>query len=221
LMRAGLAPRLTTPGVVPGVDHWRIAVMRPGDGATPFDALANALQFDPGEYDEAGFGKALPELQELLARTGESFAQVLAADADRATPLVGSALGWAAAAHASAEGYGRELRSDLLLLVDQLEDVFSAHVTLETRGAFASRLAALSGTRRIWVVATLRSDLYEQLINERPWIALKDAGVTYDLVPPSPEEIEEIVRRSAPGRSTRHGLWQRSGTRAEPRCSAD
>ena len=43
LVRAGIVPRLTTPGVVAEVDVWRVAVMRPSDGATPLEALATAL----------------------------------------------------------------------------------------------------------------------------------------------------------------------------------
>ena len=44
LVRAGLLPRLTAAGVVPGMDVWRVAVMRPGEvGGDPFAALAAAL----------------------------------------------------------------------------------------------------------------------------------------------------------------------------------
>src|SRR5580692_8623449 len=47
LARAGLLPRLTTPGVVSEVDVWRLAVMRPGDSpAGPVAALAAALMQD-------------------------------------------------------------------------------------------------------------------------------------------------------------------------------
>jgi eukaryotic-like serine/threonine-protein kinase len=44
LARAGLIPRLTTPGVVASVDLWRVARMKPGEGqAGPVMALATAL----------------------------------------------------------------------------------------------------------------------------------------------------------------------------------
>jgi hypothetical protein len=44
LARAGLIPRLTTPGVVTSVDLWRAARMKPGEGqAGPLMALATAL----------------------------------------------------------------------------------------------------------------------------------------------------------------------------------
>jgi hypothetical protein len=43
LARAGLIPRLTTPGVVAFVDLWRVARMKPGEGqAGPLMALATA-----------------------------------------------------------------------------------------------------------------------------------------------------------------------------------
>src|SRR5262245_48517252 len=44
LARAGLIPQLTTPGIVPTVDLWRVARMRPAEGpAGPLMALATAL----------------------------------------------------------------------------------------------------------------------------------------------------------------------------------
>ena len=62
LMRAGLAPRITTVGAVEDVDVWRIATMRPGS-ASPFRALAKALIGDPdvAPGDPRSVG-ALPEL---------------------------------------------------------------------------------------------------------------------------------------------------------------
>src|SRR5262249_32740694 len=103
-----------------------------------------------------------------------------------------------AAADARAEGgFARALRANLLLLVDQLEDIFGATISEEERNAFAELLAHLAATERIWVVATLRGDLYERLIANRSLSMLKDAGATCDLAPPGPEELEEIVRKSA------------------------
>jgi eukaryotic-like serine/threonine-protein kinase len=65
LVRAGLVPRLTAAGVVPNVDLWRVAVMRPGEvSGDPFAALAQALfvrSEDLPEY-ERGRAPALPEI---------------------------------------------------------------------------------------------------------------------------------------------------------------
>ena len=65
LARAGLLPRLTTPGVVPGVDLWRIAVLRPSDRLEgPFASLAAALLLREADLapEEEGRGPALPEI---------------------------------------------------------------------------------------------------------------------------------------------------------------
>ena len=43
LARAGLGPRLTTPGVVGAVDRWRVAMMRPGRAQRRADAGAGAM----------------------------------------------------------------------------------------------------------------------------------------------------------------------------------
>ena len=57
-MRAGLAPRLTAPGVVPTVDLWRTALVRVGDDANPFLTLANALFVKNDEKGGYGAGAA-------------------------------------------------------------------------------------------------------------------------------------------------------------------
>jgi eukaryotic-like serine/threonine-protein kinase len=199
LMRAGIAPRLTASGVVPSVDVWRTAVLRPGDGASPFDALANALLLDE-RGDESGFDAALPELAQFLPQGSphaSSLARVLEAGGQAAVDTVLDALERAAEPVRVRDGYERALRCNLLLLVDQLEDIFGANLTDDTRARFAHLLADLAASKRIWIVATLRGDLYDRLITDRPWIALKDSGVTYDLAPPGLDELEEIVRRSA------------------------
>ena len=53
--RAGLQPRLTQPGAVPGVDLWRCCTMRPSEGETPLHALARAL-YQPGALPELAAG---------------------------------------------------------------------------------------------------------------------------------------------------------------------
>ena len=70
LARAGLAPRLTTPGVVSAVDRWRVAVMRPGERkGEAVLALAQRLFEAPNDIppDEEGRPAALPELGKELA----------------------------------------------------------------------------------------------------------------------------------------------------------
>ena len=70
LARAGLGPRLTTPGVVGAVDLWRVAMMRPGETkGEPVRALAQCLFAGPKDIpaEEEGRAIALPELGQELA----------------------------------------------------------------------------------------------------------------------------------------------------------
>ena len=74
LARAGLIPRLTTPGMAPSVDVWRIAQMKPSEGgAGPLMSLATALldagalpELEQGDYPSAA------ALADNLARGGEA-----------------------------------------------------------------------------------------------------------------------------------------------------
>ena len=68
------------------------------------------------------------------------------------------------------------LRADLLLVVDQLDDLFGADVSAADRAAFARLLRALVASERVWVVATLRAALYELFLGEGDLEALKACG---------------------------------------------
>jgi hypothetical protein len=100
LARAGVIPRLTTPGVVAAVDLWRVARMKPSEAQSdPLLALATAL-FGP---------EALPELADGDFKTADALAALIKNGGGAMVPPVVAALDRAAA------GAGR------VLLVDQLE----------------------------------------------------------------------------------------------------
>lgn len=192
MARAGLVPRVTTPGVVPAVDAWRVAVMRPGAGATPIDALAEAL-FERGESEASS---ALPELAEGDHRTPQELGALLRGAAAAVRP-VERALDRVGEAQRARGGFDRPVRVDLLLVVDQLDDLFASNVADVDRAQFAKLLAALIATGRVWVVATLRAALYEPFLEEEALKALKDSGADYDLAAPGPAELADIVRKPA------------------------
>ncbi len=200
LMRAGIVPRLVRPGAIEGVDFWRTAVMRPGtiDG-NPLLSLARSLFVTGGTHEEdpGGFGKALPELTDGSVKTAEALAQLFADEMDEACDLILAALDDVGQRETLQRRFERPLQANLLLLVDQFEDIFADNLPPEVRGQFANLLAALVSTRRVWIISTLRGDMYEKMITERPFITLKDIGGQYDLGPPGPDELDEIVHRSA------------------------
>ncbi|MCC7273867.1 MAG: AAA family ATPase [Alphaproteobacteria bacterium] len=185
-VRAGLMPRLMQPGAVPDVDLWRRAVVRPATAeGQPMAAVAAALLGDG----------ALPELADGDQGTVALLARQMERDPEGAAIAVGRALERAAAARRSAAGYERPLTARLLLVVDQLEEIFAAPPM--ARDTLLAFLDALAGAGRTWIVATMRSDFYGRLQAEPRLLALKSAGAAFDLPPLGPAEIAEIVRRPA------------------------
>ena len=200
LARAGLVPRLTTPGVVPEVDIWRVAVIRPGDSPQgPIAALAAALmQSEAGlSRDEEGRGAALPEIAQGDSRTPADFAAVLRhADSSAIRPIL-NALDSVARAEHDRGNYSRDVRCDLVLLIDQLDELFAVSVGDAERNALLDLVAAMVATGRIWVLTTLRADLYPRMLGQPALKKLKEEGATFDLAPPGPTELAEIVRSPA------------------------
>jgi hypothetical protein len=199
LMRAGMAPRLVRPGTVSGVDLWRVAVMRPATDGDPLLALARALFVagDEKRDDPGGFGMALPEISQVGFKSPDRVAKLFMGAAEVAVDPILAALERVGNDERLRLGFERPLQANLLLLVDQLEDIFAESVSPETRLQFANLLGALVNTQRVWVIATLRGDMYERMITDRPFFDLKEVCGQFDLDPPGPDELDEIVHRSA------------------------
>lgn len=197
LARAGIVPRITAPGVVPQVDAWRVAIMRPGErGANPFAALAEQLLRRDKEETADGL-TALPEIAGSGFRTPKDLADLLAHGDESATRPILHALDTIAENERVKGGYERPVATALLLLIDQLDELLAVDVPEELRTRFAALLARLVATRRVWIVSTLRADLYEQYIGVQDLRTLKTEGASYDLQPPGPAELAEIVRLPA------------------------
>jgi hypothetical protein len=201
LARAGLISRLTTPGVISEVDAWRVAVMRPGDSPSGhFTALATALMQDEAGLpkEEEGRGPALPEIGQGDSRTPAELAAVLHhADAAAAIKPIVNALTRVGAWEHDRARYSREVRCDLVLLIDQFEELFAASVSEAERTAFIDLVAALVRTGHIWVAATLRADFYARMLEQPALKKLKELGATYDLAAPGPVELAAIVHGPA------------------------
>ena len=209
LVQAGVLPMLVQPGVIEGVGLWRRAIMRPGAVSSSlastfpqsiaprsdrdqksgdlFDALAAALT------DSA----ALPE---LLA-DGTSIASVgemLRKNPGGAYALVKGALSQAAAMLQPAQEAKLQPEARLVLVVDQLEEMFSdKRFTAAAREAFFVALSDLARGGKVWIIATLRSDFYHRCQEVPELAALKGGNGQLELSPPAPTEVGQMIRQPA------------------------
>jgi Tfp pilus assembly protein PilF len=179
VVRAGVLPMLTKPGVIEGVDIWRRAVFRPTDVRDDlFTGLAKALLRE----------NALPSLDEG-SEGPEELAQVLRESPQAATSMIKGAL----SREKLADGSSANAR--LALVIDQMEEMYTQEdIGQKEREAFVDVLDALARCGRVWVIGTLRSDFYQAAGKLRKLVALKEGDGQYDLLPPTASEIGQIVR---------------------------
>jgi len=179
VVRAGVLPMLTKPGVIEGVDIWRRAVFRPTDvRGDLFTGLAKALLRED----------ALPSLDEDNNGPQE-LAQVLRESPQAATAMIKGAL----SREKLADGSSANAR--LALLVDQMEEMYTQEdVGQDDREAFVDVLDALARCGRVWVIGTLRSDFYQSVGKLPKLVALKEGDGQYDLMPPTASEIGQMIR---------------------------
>ena len=100
---------------------------------------------------------------------------------------------------------------ELVLVVDQLEEVFTLTAAGRERELFleALRVASVDPESRILVIVTLRADFYDRPLSYARFGDLLAAG-TQAIPPLTPDELEQAIRRPA----------ERVGIRTEPGLEA-
>ena len=131
------------------------------------------------------------------------------------------ALDRVAETEAKASGHDRAVRAELLIVVDQLDELFAGQVERGGARALRQLLSLLVDTGRVWVITTLRADLYERFLKEPDLLALKTEGATYDLAPPGAAEIEEIIRGPAGAAGLVYETDAKTGERLDERLLGD
>jgi conflict system STAND superfamily ATPase len=207
LVRAGVLPLLTQSGTPGGDGLWRRAVTRPGaggDAGDPFDALAAALL---REF-------ALPELQDEESTVEwRSLASRLRKDPDDIAALIPATLDQLnrrESDHLEADDLparrseGVEVRQKskarirpkvhLALVVDQLEELFSSGFSPVLQRKYICALGALAKCERVFIIATLRSGFYADCQQFPELVELTELSGKYELRPPTPCGIGNIVR---------------------------
>jgi hypothetical protein len=183
LLRAGILPTMISPGVIPEIDLWRKAVVTPG--LNPFLSLAESL------FADEALGA---ELRSGAFRTREFLAKQLAAEPDIAVAPVRDALELCARRRQAESGFETPRPARLALAVDQAERLLiECDASISAR--FADLLRALADQGLAYIVMALRSDAYPRFQTFEALVALRDRGATFDLLPPSSAELEQIVTR--------------------------
>lgn len=192
LARAGLLPALFAAKAVPGVGIWRRVVLRPGEGgADPVLALAKALVAgDPKD------GEGLPELLGTGMGPEALAAHLQAAPDDPSFPFR-QALGRIAHEARAKQGLLPHEEARLVILVDQVEELFTRDIGPDRRALFVRILAGLARSGVVWIVATVRNDLWHRAAEIPELVGLVESGARLDLLAPGGAEIIEVVRRPA------------------------
>jgi tetratricopeptide (TPR) repeat protein len=183
LLRAGLMPQLTAPGAVPEIDLWRKAVVVPG--ADPFSSFAKAL------LREEALG---PELRLGMFHERELLARLLAGDPRTAVAPIRDALDRASRTRQKQTNFAEPRSARLALAIDQAERLLVENEPSVAR-TFAELVALLVQQRLAYVILVLRSDAYPRFQGMDALVSLREAGATFDLLPPTAAELEEIVTR--------------------------
>ena len=183
LVKAGLLPDLMLPGMIGRVGLVRWGVLRPSDsGGDPLAALATAILAPTGLPELAGLHYTPEQLTALL---------------HQAPGQVALPMRQGLAAAASAAGLTATAEARLVLVVDQLEEIFTIEgYEPEARRGFVAALETLARTGLVWVVATMRSDFFHRM-ETLPALAALSAEARYLLLAPSDAEIGQIIRQPA------------------------
>lgn len=186
LVKAGVVPWLVQGRALPQVDEWRSAIIRPNLlAAGPLLRLSEAL-FDAATLPELGDGDyRTPELLAALLRDAPSSAPA---------PIL-SALRRAGEAARARDKIDRAVIVRLVLVFDQFEEFLS--LPAAGRDAVIAVIDSLARSGEVLVIATLRSDFYSQFQAVHGLLKLKDDGGSFDLLPPAPAEIREIIHGPA------------------------
>jgi len=180
LARAGLMPQFGRSQIA-GIDFWRQILLEPA--TDPILAFAQHLYA----------ADCLPELAQGPQCAPESFAALAHQSADAAAQAIKWGIERAANAEQQQIGGGRLPVGRLLIVLDQLEILLNS----PHRSAIAQLVRALVENEVAWVIATLRSDRYEDFQRDPDFVELRKRSALFDLPPPGASEIADIVKGPA------------------------
>ncbi|BCM94247.1 hypothetical protein IAD21_06150 [Abditibacteriota bacterium] len=203
MVKAGLLPTLTQPGVVEGVGLWRWTVTLPSETHDPILGLAYSLLQS----------SALPELQSQGLDATE-LAALLREAPQRVIGPLRAALKTTAEVTAQQENLHEIPVARLAIVVDQLEEIFTQEgLDPEERRRFIIVLQTLARSGIVWVMATMRSDFFVRCAEIPELMELKEGRGQYHLVPPTFAELSQILTQPARSAGLRFEVDAQTGER--------
>ena len=206
LVKAGIVPKLFVPRRITGAAFLRRVIFRPSDdGEDIFDALARRLTA------QVSHSEGLEELISPEVTVADLAAHLRGASSEPAMPFR-LALG---AIGAQARLEGRMLAYEtarLVLVVDQLEELFTnERIPRDDRSRFIDLLAGLSRSGLVWVIATMRKDFWHRADETPELVRLTDGNGRLELLPPSPAQLSQMIRRPAEAAGVSFGVHPSTG----------
>ncbi len=194
LVKAGIVPKLLVPRRVTGSAFLRRVEFRPSDAQENediFEALARRLTTKEGP------NVGLPE----LVSSGQSVAELAVhLRTNRTMPAypISIVLDQIASIARGNSGMLEFETAKLVLVIDQLEELFTnERFTPDSRREFVEVIAGLVRSGRVWVVAAMRKDFWHRADEVPELVHLADGSGRIDLLPPSPAQIGQMIKRPA------------------------
>jgi hypothetical protein len=194
LVKAGIVPKLFLPRRVTGSAFLRRVEFRPSDAQENediFDALARRLT------TKGAPNIGLPE----LVSSGQTVAELAThLRTNRTMPAypISIVLDQIASIARKNSAMLEFETAKLVLVIDQLEELFtSERFTSDCRREFVEVIAGLVRSGRVWVVAAMRKDFWHRADEVPELVGLADGPGRLDLLPPSPAQIGQMIKRPA------------------------
>jgi AAA ATPase domain len=180
LVKAGMLPLLTAPEVIPGTAECRWCVWKPSQHSG--QPLAGLLRAITGAVPEMlSEDEPFEALQQRSLESAAVFEAVLRG-----------------ALNAARSGKGHRAQVRLLLVIDQFEECFvGAEYSEALRASLFALLARLTAAGHTWIIGTLRSDFYAHTASDPALMELMRSNGQFHLAPPTPEELDQMIRLPA------------------------
>jgi WD40 repeat protein len=171
LVNAGIVPMLEEPDVIEGVNSWRHIRFKPADNPNDlFLGLADAICRD----DALGSFTDRALMAQEMKLDASAFAERISFQLSKA---------------------GEGVR--VLMFIDQFEELFTQDLEESDRRQFTDVIQALVQQAGVWTICAMRSDSFPKVQALPAMVSLRAKGGDKDLLPPSPSELQQIIRLPA------------------------